>query len=178
MLCPVTVTDDRDLRVVAWRFLLRQKCTAARQWNTEDGEIVRGDDGTEGAARIAFLTQTNQGQIEAHYVTENRVLLADIEISGIRKTAEFLWILLVLRKELHHFVRLGVRGRGKEKGVYQAEHSGVHANPEREHSCRCNCKPRRLEQLPEGKFEIANHSQALWPSAITGSLRVARIAGM
>src|SRR6266496_1435677 len=178
MLCPVTVTDDRDLRVVAWRFLLRQKCTAARQWNAEDGEIVRGDDGTERAARIAFLAEADQREIEGHYVAEHRVLLADIEISGIRKTVKFLRILLVLRKELHHFVRLGVRGRSKEKSVYQAEYSGVHANPERQHSCRCNCKPWRLEQLPEGKFEIANHSQALWLSAVTGSARVARRAGM
>src|SRR6266536_6667358 len=136
MLCPVTVTDDRDLRVVAWRFLLRQKCTAARQWNAEDGEIVRGDDGAECAPRIAFLAKADQREIEGHYVAEHRVLLADIEISGIRKAAKFLRILLVLRKELHHFMRLGISRRGKEKPVYQGEYSGIHANAEREHGYR------------------------------------------
>src|SRR5580765_1135730 len=140
MLQPVTVTDNRDLRVVARRFLLRQKCTATRQWNAEHGEIIRGDNRTEGAARIAFLTQPNKGQIEGHYVTENRVLLLDVEIRRIRKTTEFFRIFLVLGKELHHFVRLGVSRWRKEKRIHQAEHGRVHANSECEHRDRRNRK--------------------------------------
>ena len=132
----------------------------------------------EGAARIAFLTEANECEIETHYVSEHRVLLADVEISGIGKTAEFLWILLVLRKELHHFMRLGISRRSKEKRVHQGEYGRVHANAEREHRYRCNRKGWRLGQLAERKFEIANHSQAFWLSTIVGSARVARRTGM
>jgi hypothetical protein len=136
VLLPVTVTDDRDRRVVAGRFLFRQKCTASRQRNAEHREIVRGDGGTESAPRIAFLAEADKREIETHYVTEDRVLVANVEISGIRKTAKFLWILLVLRKELHHFMRLGISRRCKEKPVYQGEHGCIHANAEREHGYR------------------------------------------
>src|SRR5205085_8663365 len=102
----------------------------------------------------------------------------DVDISGIRETAKLFRILLVLRKELRHLVRLGVSRRGKEERVDQAKHGRVHANAEREHSRRCYGEPRRLEQLPYPKFKISNHNQALWLSAIIGSARLARSAGM
>jgi hypothetical protein len=91
------------------------------------------DDRGERAARIAFLAETDQGEIESHCVAEDGVLLADIAIRWIRKTAEFLRILLVLGKELHHFVWPGVSGRSEEKCVYQAEHGGVGADPKGQH---------------------------------------------
>ncbi len=109
-----------------------------RQRDTEHGEIVRADDGGERAAGIAFLAQTDQREVETHCVAEDRVLLADVEISWIRKSAISFGIFLVLGKELHHFVRLGVSGRGKEKRVNQAEHGRVRANAEREHRDRRN----------------------------------------
>src|SRR5438067_5044213 len=98
MFLPVTVTDNRDRGVVAGRFLFRQECASSRQRNAEHGKIVRGHDGTERAAGIASLADTDQREIETHYVGEDRVLRADVDISGIRKTAKFLRVLLVLRK--------------------------------------------------------------------------------
>src|SRR5207237_2850060 len=145
---------------------------ASREGNTEHGKIVRANDGGKGAARIVFLAETDQREIESHGVAEDGVLLADIAISRVRKPTKLFRILLILRKELHHFVRLVVSRRGKEKRVDQAEYGGIHANPEREHGCRRNRKCSRFEQLPERKFEILNH--ALWLSAIMGSARVAR----
>src|ERR1700720_3391921 len=156
------LTNNRDRRVVAERFLFRQKCTASRQRNAEHGEIVRGNNGTERTPRIAFLTEADKREVETHYITEDGVLLANVEISGIRKSAEFFRILLVLRKELRHLVRLGVSRRGEEKRVHQREYGGIHANAEREHGYRGNCKRRRLEQLPKRKFKITDHNQALW----------------
>jgi hypothetical protein len=88
-------------------------------------------------------------------------VLANIEISGIGKTAEFLWILFVLRKKLHHFMRLGISRWGKEKRVHQSEYGGIHTNAEREHCHRCNRKGWSLGQLAEPKFKITNHCQVL-----------------
>src|SRR4029077_10298590 len=150
-----------DRRPLAGRFLFRQKCTAARQRNAEHGKIVRGDDGSERAPRIAFLTEADERYIETHYVGEHRVLLANVAIGGIRKPAKFLGILLVLRKELHHLMRLGISRGGKENRVHQGEYGGIHANAEREHRYRCNRKGWRLEQLAERKFKITNHGQVL-----------------
>src|SRR5438132_9042426 len=124
--------------------------------------MVRTDNGAECAARIAFLAQTDQREIETQCVGEDRVLLSDVEISRIRKTAKFFRILLVLGKKLHHFVRFGVSRRGKEKRVNQAEHGGVRANAERKHGCGRNRKRRRFEKLPESKFKILNH---LWEAS-------------
>ncbi len=162
MLLPVSVTDDRDRRVAAGRFLFRQKRAALRQRDTEHGEIVRADDGGERAAGIAFLAETDHREIKTHCIAEDRVLLPDVEISRIRKTAKFFRILLVLGKKLHHFVRFGVSRRGKEKRVHQAEHGGVRANAERKHGCGRNRKRRRFEKLPESKFKILNH---LWEAS-------------
>src|SRR5207253_10715794 len=106
MLLPVTVTGDRDRGVVAGRFFFRHKCAASRHRNTEHREMVRADDAGECAAGIAFLADTDQREIETHYVGEDGVLLADVDISGIAKTAKLFRVLLVLRKELHQFVRL------------------------------------------------------------------------
>ena len=145
LLLPVTVTNDRDRGVAAGSFLFWQKCAASRQRDSEDGEIVRADDCGERASRIAFLADTDQREIETHCVAENRVLVADVEISRIRKTAKFFRILLVLGKELHHFVWLGVSRWGKEKSVHQAEHCCVHANAECEHRDRRNRKTWRLK---------------------------------
>src|SRR4029077_252265 len=146
---------------MAGNFFFRQKFTDARQWDAENGEIVGGDDGTERAPRIAFLADADQCEIESHYVGEHRVLLANVEISGVGKTTEFLGILLVLRKELHHFMRFGITRGGKENCVHQGEYGGIHANAEREHRYRCNRKGWRLEQLAERKFKITNHGQVL-----------------
>src|SRR5436853_3138048 len=126
MLAPIAVTDNRDGRVMAGGFLCRQKCAASRQLHAEHGEIVRSDECSKRAARIAFLAEAHKREIETHYIAENWILLVNIEIARIRKTAEFLRIFLVLRKELHHFVRLGISGRSKEKGVYHAKHGRVH----------------------------------------------------
>src|ERR1700686_4524117 len=158
VLLPVTITDNRDRRVVAGRFLFRQKCTASRQRNAEDGKIVRSDDGTERTAGIAFLAEANKREVEPHYVTEDGVLLANVEISRIGKSAEFFRILLVLGKELDHFVRFGIGRRGKEKPVHQTENGSVHANAEREYGYRCNRERRRLEKLPNGKPKVLNHA--------------------
>jgi len=145
---------------VARRFLLREKCTASGQLNTEHGEIVRCDDCTKRAARIALLAKSDERDIETHHVTQDRILIADIEVRWIRKTAELFRILLVLRKKLHHFVWLGVSRGSKEKSVHHTEHSGIHPNPQREHSRRCNRKRRRLQQLPKRKLEIPDYVQA------------------
>ena len=75
-------------------------------------------------------------------------------------------------------MRLGISRRGEEKRIDQGEYGGVHANAEREHDYRSNRKPGRLEELPKRKCEITDHGQALWLSAIIGSARVARSAGM
>src|SRR5262252_7798873 len=154
MFAPVTVTHNRDRCVVARRFLFRQECTPSRKLNAEHREIVRGDDRTKRAAGVALLAETDKRDIETHHVAEDRILLANIEIGRIGKTAEFFRILLVLRKELHHFVRLGVCRRSKEKSVYQAEHGGIHANAESKHDYRGKRKSRHFEELPKRKFEI------------------------
>src|SRR5215831_11100229 len=161
MFAPVTVTHNRDRCVVARRFLFRQECTPSRELNAEHREIVRGDDRTKRAAGIALLAETDKRDIETHHVAEDRILLANVEIGGIGKTAEFFRILFALRKELHHFVRFGISRRGKEKRVHQGEYGGIHANAEREHGYRCNRKGWCLEQLTESKFKITNHGQAL-----------------
>src|SRR5262249_6075479 len=109
------------------------------------------------ATRIASLTKADERNVETHYVAENRVLLANIEIRGIGKPAEFLRILLVLRKELHHFMRVGVSRRRKEKSVHHAEHGCVHSNSECEHDHRSKREARRFQQLPKCKFEFLNH---------------------
>ena len=94
------------------------------------------------ARRVSpFLTQANQREVETHCIAEDRVLLADVEISRIRKTTKFFRIFLVLGKELHHFVRLGVSRWRKEKRIHQAEHGRVHANAECEHRDRRNREP-------------------------------------
>src|ERR1044071_6644398 len=103
MFLPVTVAGNRDGRVVAGNFLFRQKCTASRHWNAKNGEIVRGHDGTERAPRIALLADANQCEIETQYISEHRVVLANVEISSIGEAAKLLRILVVLRKKLHHF---------------------------------------------------------------------------
>src|ERR1051325_11987004 len=124
MFLPVTVAGNRDGRVVAGNPFFRQKCTASRHWNAKNGEIIRGHDGTEGAARIALLADANQCEIEAHYVSEHRVLLANVEISGIGKAAKLLGILLVLRKKLDHLMRLGISRWGK-KSVFTRLNTAV-----------------------------------------------------
>src|SRR6185295_18637919 len=96
---PIIVTDDRDRRVAAGRLFFRQKCATARERDTEHGEIVRTDYGSERTARISFLPETDQREIETQRVAEDGVLFADIAISRIRKTAELFRILLVLGKE-------------------------------------------------------------------------------
>src|SRR5207249_11500688 len=99
-------------------------------------EIVGHDDGTERTPAVTLLNEYDARDIETQYVAEHRVLLANIEISGIRKAEKFLRMLLVLRKELHHFMRLGISRRDKEKPVYQDEYGGIHANAQREHGYR------------------------------------------
>src|SRR5215831_19143975 len=149
MFAPVTVTHNRDRCVVARRFLFRQECTPSRELNAEHREIVRGDDRTKRAAGVALLAETDKRDIETHHVAEDRILLANIEIGGIGKTAEFFRIILVLGKELHHFVRLGVSRGGEEKSVYKTKYGRIHANPECEHSRSRDRKRPRLYQLPK-----------------------------
>ena len=148
MLLPVAITDDRDRCVTAGRFLFRQKSAASASGNTEDGEIVRADNGGESAASIAFPPKPTNARLKPK-TGEDRVLLADVAISRIGKSTEFFWILFVLGKQLHHLVRVRISRRGKEKPVYQAEHGGVHANAKSEHEHRGDGKPRRLDQLLE-----------------------------
>ena len=113
MFLPVTVTDDGDLRAAAGRFLLRQERASMHGRHAEHREIIRADRGGEGAARIAFLAEADQREIVSHRVGEDGVLLADVAISRIRKSAKCFRVLLVLRKDLHHFVRLRVTRRRK-----------------------------------------------------------------
>src|SRR5205085_10080969 len=108
---------------------------------------VRANDCGEGAARIAFLAETDQREIESHGVAEDGVLLADVTIRWIRKTAEFLRILLVVGEDLQHFVRLGVSWRSEEKCIYQAEHGGVGADPKGQHEHGREGEAWRLDEL-------------------------------
>src|SRR5262245_40894064 len=125
MFAPITIARDRDRRGVARRFFFRQKRTASHERNAKDREIIGGNYCAKHAPRVAFLTEADEVEIESHNVAEDRVLLANIEIGWIRKPAELFRILFVLRKELHHFVRLGISRRSKEKCVHDTKHGGV-----------------------------------------------------
>src|SRR5205823_9108529 len=118
-------------------------------------------DGGERAARIAFLAETDQREIETHGGAEDRVLLADVAISRVRKTAKFFWILLVLGKELHHFVRLGVSWRSEEKRIDQAEYGGVGADPKGQHEHGREGEAWRLDELAQREPKILDHTVAL-----------------
>src|SRR5262245_14147418 len=144
MFAPVTVARNRDPCVVARCFLFRYECTPSREPNAEHREIVRGDDRTKRAAGVALLAETDKRDIETHPVAEDRILLTNIEIGGIGKTAEFFRILLVLRKELHHFVRFGVSRGREEKSVYKTKYGRINADPECKHGRCCDRKRRRL----------------------------------
>src|ERR1017187_1573180 len=113
MFLPVTETDADNPSAPPARSLLRQERASMHGRNADHREIIRADRGGEGAPRVAFLAKADQREIVSHRVGEDGVLLADVAVSRIRKSAKSFRVLLVLRKDLHHFVRLRVTRRCK-----------------------------------------------------------------
>ena len=161
LLLPVAVTDNRDRRILAGRFFFRQKGAALRRLNTQNSEVIRGDDIGESPARGPLVADTDHREIVRHHAGEGAVLLADIEIGRIRKTAESLRIFLILRIDLHDLARLFVSRRLEEHRVHETEDGGVRANPEGEDDDRSRGETPRLHQLPESESEVVEHNSVI-----------------
>ena len=125
--------------------------------DTENRKVICGHDGSENAAGISFVAQTNHRDIVRRYAGEHGVLIANVRVCRIRKSAECFRILPVLRKHLHELMGPSVTRRGKKHGVNQAEPGRVRANSERENQNRGNREARRFNQLPESKANVSNH---------------------
>ena len=96
LLLPVGIADDRDGAASARCLFLGQKRATARQWHTENGEVIRTNNGAECAARVTLFANPDERQVESHHVAENSVLLANVPISRIRKTAISFRVLFIL----------------------------------------------------------------------------------
>ena len=118
-LLPIVVAHDRDRRVAAGCFLFRRERAALHRHHAHDREIIGAHHVGERAPRAAFIAHADHGEVVRHHTGENAVLLADIEVGRIGKTAKRLRIFLILRKDLHDLVRLRVMGRLEQHRVHR-----------------------------------------------------------
>jgi len=82
-------------------FCFGQECATAHQWHAENGEVIRTNHGAECTARVAPFANPDKRQVETHHVAEDSILLANVPISRIRKTAISFRVLFILRKDLY-----------------------------------------------------------------------------
>jgi hypothetical protein len=122
----------------------------------EDREVIRGNQRGESAAGASFLADADHGQVVRHDVRENGVLLLDVAISRVRKRAEALRILFVLRIDLNQLAGIRVSGGPEEERVHETEDGRVRADAEGEHGDRGDGKARCFSELPDREFKIAH----------------------
>src|SRR2546430_1560728 len=163
MFLPVGVADDRDRRVAAERFLFRREGASAGEGNAENGKIIRADDSTKGAPRVALLAESDHSEVVGHDIGEDGVLGADVLVSRVGKAAIRFRVPFVLRENLDDFLRLRIRRRREEHRVDEAEHGGIRADAERENDGSRGRKSWRLEKLAESESKIVDHMQ--WDAA-------------
>ena len=158
---PIVVAHDRDRRVAAGCFLFRPEGAALHRHHSHDREIIGAHHVGERATRAAFIAHADHGEVVRHHPGEDAVLIADIDVGRIGKTAKRLRIFLILRKDLHDLVRLRVMGRLEQQRVHEAEDGGVRANPEREHNDRRRRESPCLHELPKCKSEVVKHTSMM-----------------
>ena len=157
VLLPIVVAHHRHRRFATGCFLFRPEGAALDRRHPHHREIIRAHHIGKRAPRAAILAHAHHREIVRHHTREDRVSLADIEIGRIRKPAKRLRVFLILRKDLHHLVRLRVMGRLEEQRIHEAKDRGIRPDPEREHHHRRRCERPCLHELSKRKPKVVKH---------------------
>lgn len=153
---PQLVTDHHDIRRAGFRFLRRESAT--EHWRDTEGceEIAIDRDA------IQFLRFTHAGQHRpCAAVGRDRAEAAALraEIEHVRQRPGFARIRIVRRRapDIHELLGMWKRQRAQEHGIDDAEDGAVRPNPECERENGDGSETGRLEQHPEGVFEVSDH---------------------
>jgi hypothetical protein len=150
---PKRIGQDNDTCSLILGLLL-VKATTKEGWNSKHIKDLGRDGDAFERLRVISLRESATRPGVGRHPRKTLALIAQIGVVGKRVDPAPFAVIHVTRPSHHNLLRILEGQRSKQDRINHAENCAVGPDPQRESQDRNNCEHWRLDQHPQGVFEI------------------------